>query len=543
MIFFGLCPSYLFGQLNGEPIKGVVWDVPREILRAEADLYAMQRLGVEAVRTRPIQQERLLWLADTLGIQVFQELPVRRLPAQRLADTLHTMQAMLSRMLAVAQRHVSTRHFGLTELSDTSDPIARAYIRELAQLVRSEGPPGSQSYYITSFIEADCCWDEVDFVLLHVRDNPDPTTRITHWQRIHQKPIGLADLGTWIQEGHDGGYQQKHTLANQARYLEDGLRATLFDVQVPVFFIERWRDRVQANPVLAPGPELATERRYGLVNAAGEPRPAYEVAEGFFTGKRQVFAFDAGVDSNSLPVWRLIMMGWLLVAIVGLLFGFTLWVPQIVRRYFFSHGFYLETIRQGRAIEHGLHLVLWGVQAAMAGLIATTAFQIGARTYRASLLFEQMNGWWQQMVNLFFYNPMLMLLVVAGIYILLSIGYVILIKVWGGKVRFQQALMIIIWPRWYLLVVMTGALICLSREASWGVYGIGLVLLGWVVFEWLGITRMLIDAAQVTRKSILLTCLVGWSIPVFAIGMLTAILWFRDAWPEVGFLWHLIVRA
>ncbi|MFB3131824.1 MAG: hypothetical protein ACE10K_04800, partial [Rhodothermales bacterium] len=49
------------------PLKGVVWEAPANTDQAAAELLAMHRLGVEAVRTGLLGQERLFDLADTLG--------------------------------------------------------------------------------------------------------------------------------------------------------------------------------------------------------------------------------------------------------------------------------------------------------------------------------------------------------------------------------------------------------------------------------------------------------------------------------------------
>ena len=182
------------------PLKGVVWEAPANTDQAAAELIAMHRLGVEAVRTGLLGQERLFDLADTLGLQFFQELPFDGLSAAALIDTLSYARRLLERAVAQARNHASARHFGLARRSDTSDPRACAFFEHLAQQVHRT--PSSQVYYLSAFIEADRCADVVDFVLLDARDASDPAGQLARWQAAHAAPsmrrAGIGALGAWV---------------------------------------------------------------------------------------------------------------------------------------------------------------------------------------------------------------------------------------------------------------------------------------------------------------------------------------------------------
>ena len=84
-------------------MQGVAWAAPEDIGSAAADLGAKRRMGVEAVRTHLVRDERLLAVADSLGLSLFQELPLAGLPALSLLDTLTHARQLLDATLERAQ--------------------------------------------------------------------------------------------------------------------------------------------------------------------------------------------------------------------------------------------------------------------------------------------------------------------------------------------------------------------------------------------------------------------------------------------------------
>ena len=328
------------GQTTG-PLKGIVWTPPGDLQQAENDLRRMHRLGVEAIRTDLIRNAQLLDLADTLGLMLFQELPLDAVSAAGLRDTLGYATRLLELALTEAQRHPSARHFGLARGSDTSDPAACTFFEQLAERVRQHGPSGSQAYYVTRFAEADACTDAVDFVLLDVRDAAKPVHRLAQWRAARDSlsapPAGIGALGTWVRPG-TRGIQRPHSLDAQARYLETNLRRLLTadsTAQPLAVFVQRWRDMPTTQPV--PTLDLADPfvQRYGLLNAAGEPRPAYQVVEGFFSGRQMVFALDTGRPHRPRAPWTSVM-GWGVVLLLGVCFAASARFRQLVPRYFFA---------------------------------------------------------------------------------------------------------------------------------------------------------------------------------------------------------------
>ena len=54
---------------------GVVWNPPTNQLRARADLFEMKTIGVEVVRTPLLLHNELYEIADSLGLELYQDLP------------------------------------------------------------------------------------------------------------------------------------------------------------------------------------------------------------------------------------------------------------------------------------------------------------------------------------------------------------------------------------------------------------------------------------------------------------------------------------
>ena len=94
-------------QLRQAAARGIVWEMPSNTERAVRDLQEMWRIGVEAVRTSVIRDREVLTFADTLGIDLYIDLPITRLPAKRLQDTLAYATAFLHPQLAPVIQHES----------------------------------------------------------------------------------------------------------------------------------------------------------------------------------------------------------------------------------------------------------------------------------------------------------------------------------------------------------------------------------------------------------------------------------------------------
>ena len=97
-----------------EQVKGIVWQPPARFEKAKQDLIEMRNIGVEAIKTPLITDERLYTVADSLNLSLYQDLPFSYLPSSELVQSVDEAKQLLESALLNASNHPSARHFGLT---------------------------------------------------------------------------------------------------------------------------------------------------------------------------------------------------------------------------------------------------------------------------------------------------------------------------------------------------------------------------------------------------------------------------------------------
>ncbi len=513
----------------GQAWKGMVWAVPADDRQAEADLRAMRDIGVEAVRVGLVTDEALLALADTLGLHLFQELPLDALPAPALQDTLAYAMGALEAVLARARRHPSIRHLGLARRSDTSDPAACAYFEQLAARAHAAGV---KVYYVSLFKDGDRCRDRVDFVLW---DGLDGTAGEI------PRGDGLATLGTWVAPDAPAGLRVPHSAEAQARYLETHLRAWLEGAPAPPpVFVHRWRDAGHAT--LAGGPESPDPygRRYGLLDRDGAKRPAFEVVKGLYTSRQRVFAFPAG-RAPDRPVSEWVLLGWGMFLMLGIYYARAPRFRFMVPRYFTAHGFYREAIRQGRdvlPVASALLLVMMGLSTGMLGSVLAEAYAADATVL---LFLKKLPAGVLEAVVLLLTRPWLLLLLLGSVYVLGVALWALVLGALSRRYRTLmpgQVLMLVVWPRWVFLPVLVGTMVVSAlppdtmHPARW------LLAVAWLVLTVWATVRTLYDYAMVTRASLPGVLLAGLANPLWTVLLVLAAL--ATFWPEARFFWHTV---
>ncbi|WP_456429063.1 hypothetical protein [Rhodocaloribacter sp.] len=510
--------------------KGVVWAAPADVRQAEADLIRMRRAGVEAVRTGLVRDERLLSLADTLGLQLFQELPLDHLPAARLVDTLAFAREALRRTLARARGHPSARHFGLARRSDTSVPEACDFFRALAGM----RPDGVRLYYVSVFVAADRCRDAVDFVLLDARDRLPP---VADW-----RGRGLATLGAWVNPDGPRGLRNAHAPEAQARFLETHLNALLDAESPPVaVFVHRWRD---AAPDADAGPEPPDPygRRYGLHDRAGRPRPAFDVTAGIYTGRQRVFAFPPGEAPGPGAPW-IVLIGWIVVAMIAGHYARSPRFRFMAPRYFLAHGFYCDAVREGRDVLPMTSALLLLAIAVSVGMTASVVFSAVMDSRAVMPALQWLPGGMRVAVVGLLRQPWLLTLTAGSLYALA-------LATWAGVLAFVarrrrplapgQVFMLVVWPRWTLLLLMVAAMVLASRPPS---APVAAALAGaWLLLTLWATVRTLLDFARVTRASSGRTLTAALTHPFLLVVVPACFLATAFFGPWLSFLRHLITR-
>ncbi len=522
----------------------MVWQAPDDVQQAARDLRRMHRMGVEAVRTGLIQQDTLLTLADTLGLQLFQELPFDHLPAARLRDTLGYALRLLEPAIFRGRRHPSARTFGLARRSDTSDPDACAFFERIAERIGQSEGIDFRLYYLTSFAEDDACTSAVDFVLLDALNEAAPRERLARWHAARDSAgvsVGLGSVGVWVTGEVGAGLFVPHSPEAQARYFEDQLGPLLADTSAaaPIaVFVHRWRDLDGTQRLADP-----FGRRYGLHKVNGTPRPALDVVGGLFSGTQDVFAFEAGRQpAPGLPV--LILMGWGLLLVIGISYAASPRFRHMVPRYFGAHGFFRDAVREGRDVLLLTSALLLLTVSLSVGILGAVFFATIQYEPAFVLLVQWLPEQARSAVVALLNEPWQLVLLLGSLYALgLALWTTVLSIVSRRRYPLQpgQALMLVVWPRWPLLVVMLASLVVITFSHKIALIGV-LVLVGcWLLLTFIGIVRTLYDYAAVARGTFPLVLFLLLANPLVGLSVF-ALFTALEYMPQVAFLWHLIVR-
>ncbi len=528
-------------------LRGMVWQPPDSLHIALDNLLAMRRMGVQVIRTPVIRDTLLLRAGDVLDIAFYQDLPIANLPAQYLLDTLRFAERTLTEMLRNAQRYRSARHFGLAKFADTSNPASRPYFERLTQLIRTQGPEGSQAYYLSRFPDDDRCDQTVDFVLLDARQD-DPLSVLERWRHRSLTPVGIGAFGAPVRPGKRGGWREIGTLAAQARTFENGLgRINALSILPQALFIYRWTD---AGSRIANMDQRAAVEGfvYGLHGAKSDSlaRPALDVVRGFFTGTQRVFAFDAGrTMSATRTAAGMVFVGWLLLMGMGMVYWLTPRFGSLSSKYFTRHDLYRESVQRGYDLNAGLNAML-GVALSLAGAIAgASALRALGRTDALSTAVSSWSLDAQARLNELLGEPMLLVLLIAlcySLWLLFNVFWLYVLTGRRARIRAQQALTLVVWSRWAIVLLMIWAMMLSAMSPRTATALAPLLLFAWAGIEIVATGRMLNDFAHVTRVPMQRAMLLGYGAPL-AVMALILITLFVGGKAEMGFLWHLATRS
>jgi hypothetical protein len=545
LLLFAFLGIPFIAAAQQSPLRGVVWQEPADVRVALQDLMQMDSVGVQAVRTGIIRNEQVLTLADTLGIQIFQDLPVAYLPASHLTDTLAFASRLLNAALIRSRNHPSARHFGLGTMNDTSTPEACRYFAQLTQYVRQQGLSGARTYYVTPFIENDRCANMVDLVLVNALDSDTPAQLLEKWDTARGdstvSAVGIGLLGTPA-VGDTLSRAGRARAAAQARYLERQLNL-LTRGRIPVrpyaVFIYRWSD-VSGDRSDAVNPAGAS---YGLIQADGTRRPAYNVVHGLYTGQQTVFALEAEEEQVQPWPWR-IFLGW---GGITLLAGFYAASPRLrfmVPRYFTAHGFYRDAVREGRDVLVASSTALLAVLTITVGLVMTVLVDQLSREQVFGVFLQGLSESTRAYVLSLSREPLTAFLLFAGVYALSALlwsGILSLISQRRYSLSPAQTLMLVVWPRWPLLLLLPIAMVIptLAPDAAltWTYISVGLFLL----ISVFTVIRTAYDFITVTRVPIGFAVLTWVTSPLVLLAVAAAVTALLNS-AETQFLYHLLVH-
>lgn len=525
-------------------LAGVVWDAPSDTEAALSDLAAMRRAGVRAVRTGLIEDTEVLRVAGELGIALWQDLPVEGLPATFLTRRTEQVTALLTEALDRARPYPAARHFGLARASDTSDPRARGYFQTLTEVARERGAAGTRTYLVSRFPDSDRVGEAVDVVLLDARD-ADPIALLRRWRRAHETPVGIASMGVGVRPGQAGGWRTLGTEAAQGRSLETAFSDLLTLSEPPeAVFVYRWRDAAE-DVVERDQRAEVSGTRFGLFGDDDQPRAAFEVATGFWTGRQRVFAFDAGNEARQeRRASPLLLIGWGLVLGLGLLYAAAPRLSGLAPRYFGRRDLYREAVQRGFDLSVSETTGLAVVLSLSAGVVGAAALRALARTDALVAATASWTVEGQAQLTGLLGRPLLLVLVLALAYAAWLLLSLIWLNVISGSRRLRpaQALSLAVWARWAWIPLMILSLVLGSIDAGLAtVLAPAFLSLG-LLIEVVAGYRMMWDLQAVTYAPPARAVVLGFGVP-FVLAVVGLVALGITSSEEIGFLWHLATRS
>lgn len=494
-------PAQVDTARSAPAARGVVWSVPGSRRAALLELERIRAVGATAVRVRgPIAYPSVLQRADSLNLRVYLDLPLRSLSAEGLAAALDTIDAAAERVGAQAQQFASVAAVGLGASLDTSTPATCRLLDELASRVRAHAPD-ARLYYVTPFrAKADRCTDRVDRVLIDTRGLPDPVARWAAWQD-GVSGVGVGSAGTWVDPGAGRGLLQPHSPERQARYLETALTTWIPDrtdldplnpdtvAPPPEVFVSRWK----YEPAML-------ERGYGLHTPEGDPRPSRTVVHGIYSGEQRVFAFERGIAPGS-GASGAVAFGWVIVALLAILYARRPLFRRSLARYFTAHGFYCDAVREGRDTMPVASATLLAVTGIAIGVVVGGGAYAVQELPATSRVVEALPAGPASVLAAAIEAPLLTAAWTGGVGIVLLVLWAAALQLASRQwtaLSAGQALMLVTWPCWPALPWMGAALVVASLNGTGAALQLGLVAAGGLATLAV-VGRVLYDYAVVTR--------------------------------------------
>lgn len=526
------------------PLHGVVWEPPKDLKAALRELRQMQRMGIEALRTPLIWRDTLFALADSLGLQFFQELPFAQLPAQRLVEHQEFAKKTLIEALNKGRNHASARHYGLAQSCDTSDPVAATYFEALMRTIRDKGAPYTKGYYTTTFTKHDKVASTVDFVLFSALDEEeDPILKAKQWlSNSDNKNIGVI-MGMGVSDDERQGYLVDHSPEAQARYLETMMTHFLVhkDPKVQAVFVYRWRDGQQGRFIQDIHGDQKLE--YSLVASDNSHRPAMKVMQGFYHDGQKVFAFPAGTKPEEATNW-VVIMGWMITILIGFAFVVSFRLQDLLPRYFLAHRSFQDTLQRSRDAQTGTNALLVMAFGLCAGLVCAVIFSMLRPLEPFSYFVTALPEFLRTLVLASLRFPWSFALLSAGFFGMLMLAlamamYALALYLNQPHISPQKTLMIAVWAQWPLLLLMIGAVVCYTTFGAGAVIP-ALILVGiWASLNLTAFLQMMFDFAYLVKRPAWLLISSGLGLFAF-LGLVYYFFRFPYWEPEWDFLMHLI---
>ncbi len=483
------------GEAAGQTV-GVIWDPPAELSLALADLDAISEVGFSAVRLPDHSPTGVLKAADSLGLAIYVDLPVRFLTSIELVQSKDSLLMAMER--AASTGYVTA--VGLAFAPQSTEDATCRVLRDLAAATPLV------TYIVSWDRPPDLCQGSVDLVLY---DSPEHDALASD---VFGRPV-TSDL-----------YDQAAFLAQ--RLAENQSSTPLF--------LHRWRDQVSVAGFQSdPGGE-----RYGITADRNEARPAATVIHRILEEGR--FVFERPPHSAApRPSSQTVVVGWLLVLVLlGLYVRSPRFRPMFVR-YFTGHSFYRTAVMESRNTMTGSSITLMICFGIAGGIIAMEAGRVlpSASGYHAVWNWSPVPV--RMWLDAVFSGSRWWILALSSSMAIAGFLWVILIHVTIGRqsnLGIGQILVLTVWPQWPVFASVPAFMVLagLPIEAASPLLA---PLLGTSVLAscW-GSVRATIDLGRAGRLGPIRT-LVLWLLSPPAVGAGLAILFLTRKPGAVSYLW------
>ena len=527
--------------VKAQAIRGMIWDPPEQTAEAISEVYQMHAAGVEAVRLNFMVDEALFTVLDSLDMHVFMDLDLTYMTLDTMADTLEWAKTRLSSVLSIARRHRSIRHIGLLKEGHTSNADFCAYLEQLHAFTKSRAPAGTITYYGSRFEDREQCMNTVDRVLF-LRD----TLSDSLFLPLPMNNAGIGAIGLRVDDAVSGLVYPDSPEA-QARKIERFLNESRQNPELAgyAYFISCWKDIVTPNRVVSLRDKSPFLHSCGIQMQNDAPRPAMDVVQGFFLEQREVFAFERGKKGTGNH-YLFILAGWFVVGILVYTHATFPIFQSMLGRYFTAHGFYREAIRSGRErLMTPNNLVIIAFMVAFG--ISMTLLIMPLRSHPMAMALV---NWLPLTTGLMLYSILSRPFV---LFLLCAFGFIIYLLLWtvvltllsrkeGHSLLPGQVLVLVVWPNWSVLCIMTASLLLPTLVEGQQTLFALLVLAAGSVLAFIAIARTLRDYVVLSRSGLANKLAVGLLNP-FILGWLVLVYIGIHYGDRVRYLWHLTLNT
>jgi hypothetical protein len=312
----------------------------------------------------------------------------------------------------------------------------------------------------------------------------------------------------------------KRSLESQARFLESVL-GHILDEGAPLeaLFVYRWRDVDAPLPTFHRAERDPYRATYGIIDDDGTPRPAMSVVAGFYRGSQQAFAFPTGDLTYREWPWDILAM-WTVLLMLALLYAFSARFRHTVPRYFLAHGFYRDSVREGRNVLFLSSLTMLIALALSSGVALGVTVDILGQETGFRILASWLPDRIVALLGSASSHPIDFLLIVAALYAAIEFFWILMLVAVSrarGGLGAGQAMLIAVWPRGPLIVFAV-ILLAIAHGAVPGSPVIPVLIVSalWIGATLWSVTRAVVDFALVSRMPGIIALVLGVLHPFVA---------------------------